>query len=126
MKLSNRHITKISAIEKAKGGTGVSTGARIFARKYYSSWGWEDMARMRNVYLNDILEADFSKGAFHDKFKLRDGHMAEIRKTDKFYYVGKVREDGGHDIIIIQQTAKPPRTKSPGGKTPGFIPGEKR
>ncbi len=107
-KLSQRHIVAAVA-EKSRAGIGVSTAARKYARKYYTSWGWKDMASMRNADLNEILAQDFMRGELKHKFKLRDGSMAEIRKSNTMYYVAKIRSDGGYDILVIQGSYKPPK-----------------
>lgn len=105
--LSKRH--KIAAIERARNGIGVSTSARIYARKYYGSWGWQDMAKMRNTELNDIIGQDFEKAEPKHRFKLKSGETAEIRQSQSMYYVAAMR-GGTYDIIVIQSAYKPSKS----------------
>lgn len=104
MKLSQRQ--KTAGIEQSRHGVGVSTTARMYARKYYSSWGWSDLASMRNAELNDILAQDFMRAESKHQFKLRSGDMAEIRQSQNMYYVAVNRGGNNYDIIAIQSGYK--------------------
>ena len=99
MRLSQRY--KTAAIERSQSGVGISTTARLYARKYYAAWGWADMAKMRNADLNDILGKDFIQAEPKHKFRLRTGDVAEIRKSQSMYYVAAIRNNS-YDIIAIQ------------------------
>jgi hypothetical protein len=101
MKLSVRH--KIAAVEKSSLGVGVSTSARIYARKYWASWGMGNMASMRNADLNDVLAGDFLKAEPRHRFRLKSGEIAEIRKSKQFYYIAKM-VGNTYSIIVIQST----------------------
>lgn len=98
---------KNAEIEKSSLGVGVSTTARIYARKYYSSWGISNIAGMRNADLNDLLAGDFLKAEPRHRFLFKSGEIAEIRKSHSFYYVAVVRS-GNYDIIVIQPDYKEP------------------
>jgi len=96
---------KTADIERARNGVGVSTTARIYARKYYASWGWTDMSRMRNADLNEILAQDFMQAEPMHKFRLKTGDIAEIRHSQSMYYIGVV-SNNTHNIIAIQSGYK--------------------
>lgn len=107
MKLSYRN--KIAGLETSSFGVKISTSARIAFRKYYSSWGMNNVASMRNADLNDVIASDFLNAEPQHRFRLRSGEIAEIRKSPKsqWYYVAKM-ESAGYSIIIIQHSYKEP------------------
>ncbi len=101
-------IYKIAAIEKAQNGIGVSTTARLYARKYYAGQGNNIWAVARNNRINDLLAGMFTNANPVHRFKLKIGRIAEIRKSDTFYFIAAIR-GGTYDIISIQETYKEPR-----------------
>jgi hypothetical protein len=104
--ISKRH-RKIAGIEKAKNGIGVSTSARIYARRFYASQGNSVWATARNDKINDLLAQDFAASEPRHRFKLKSGETAEIRKSSTFVYVAVIRQ-GNYDIIVLQKAYKEP------------------
>ena len=98
-------IYRIAGIERARNGVGVSTSARIYARQFYGSQGNHIWATARNDQLNDLLAGMFASGERKHRFKLKSGEVAEIRKSDIFYFVAVIR-GGTNDIIVIQKAYK--------------------
>lgn len=101
-------INKISGIEQSQGGIGVSTSARIYARRFYGSQGNNIWATARNDKVNDLLAQDFSSSDPRHRFKLKSGEIAEIRKSSTFIYVAVMRH-GSYDIIVLQKAYKESR-----------------
>lgn len=93
---------KLAAIEKAQNGIGVTTSARIFARRYYGSQGNTVWATARNDKINDLLAQDFTNAEPKHRFKLKSGEVAEIRKSGTFFYIAAMRH-GSYDILVLQQ-----------------------
>lgn len=108
LKLSQRQIT--AAMERSSSGIGVSTTVRKYLRKFYQSWGWEDMAHMRNKDLNEIVAQDFMQAQVVHRFKLKTGEVAEIRKSKNMYYVAAIR-GSSYDILVVQPNYKQPQQK---------------
>ena len=104
--ISKRH--KVAGIEHSQSGIGVSTSARIYARRFYGSQGNTVWAVARNDKVNDLLAQDFSASEPRHRFKLKSGEIAEIRKSSTFVYVAAMRR-GTYDIIILQKAYKEPR-----------------
>lgn len=98
-------IFKVSGIEVAKNGIGVSTSARLYARQFYNSQGNTVWAIARNDKINDLLAQDFSAAEPRHRFKLKSGEVAEIRKSGTFIYVAVMRR-GSYDIIVLQKAYK--------------------
>jgi len=105
--ISKRH-KKIAGIEQAQSGIGVSTSARIYARRFYASQGNSVWAAARNDKVNDLLAQDFTNAEPRHRFKLKSGEIAEIRKSGTFIYVAVMRR-GSYDIIVLQKAYKEPR-----------------
>jgi hypothetical protein len=105
--ISKRH-KKTAGIEQAQNGIGVSTSARIYARRYYGSQGNTIWAVARNDKVNDLLAQDFSASEPMHRFKLKSGEIAEIRKSATFVYVAAMRR-GTYDIIVLQKAYKESR-----------------
>jgi len=103
MKLSTRH--KTAGIELAQNGVGVTTTARMYARQHWASQGNEIWARERNNKVNDFLAMDFAVSELRHLFKLKDGSIAEVRKSKNFFYIAK-RMGGSHVIIKLQPNYK--------------------
>jgi hypothetical protein len=103
-------MNKISTIEDAGGNIGVSTAVRKYMRKVN-----QNMAHMRNLELNEIIAADFSKATPVHRFKLKSEELAEIRKSGNMYYIAVIRGRGSsvakYDIIVVQPTYKEPKDK---------------
>ena len=99
MKLSTRQ--KTAGIEQAQNGVGITTTARMYARQFWASQGNEVWARARNFKVNDMLAMDFAAAELRHLFKLRDGSIAEVRKSKDFFYIAK-RMGGSHVIIKLQ------------------------
>ena len=99
---------KIAGIEQSQSGIGVSTSARIYARRFYASQGNNIWAVARNDKINDLLAQDFSASEPRHRFKLKSGEIAEIRKSSTFIYVAVMRH-GSYDIIVLQKAYKEPR-----------------
>jgi hypothetical protein len=101
--ISKRH--KIAGIEQSQSGVGVSTSARIYARRFYGSQGNNIWATAPNDKVNDLLAQDFSSSSPMHRFKLKSGEIAEIRKSATFIYVAVMRH-GSYDIIVLQKAYK--------------------
>lgn len=113
-KLSQRNNSELSCrsgIETCSSGgnTGISTSARKFWRKYFS--GVQGM-QGTNDQLNYLIALDFSSAEPVHRFILRSGEAAEIRKSQKFYYLCVIRKNNRQDVIVIQPSMKtvPPET----------------
>jgi hypothetical protein len=103
MKISK--LQKISGIEQSSSGIGVSTSARIYARKFYGSQGNNIWATARNNKINDLLAGLFASAEPKHRFKLKSGEVAEIRQSDTFYFIAAIR-GGRYDIIVLQKAYK--------------------
>jgi hypothetical protein len=113
LKLSIRHeLQSIAGIEvpSTGGSIGISTAVRKYWRKYFS--GVQGMAG-RNDEINIIIASDYAGAQPIHRFILRSGEPAEIRKSNKFYYVAAIRKNGRHDIIVIQPSYKQTDTSKP-------------
>jgi hypothetical protein len=104
-------MKKIAGIELAGNGIGVSTSARIYARKYYAGQGNSVWSMARNDKINDLLAGMFSSGNIEHRFKLKSGEIAEISNSNTFYFIAVMRR-GNYDIIKIQESYKPVSEKS--------------
>jgi len=98
-------IVKKAGVEIASNGVGVTTGPRIYARKFYAAQGNEEWGRARNAEVNELLAKMFETGTWQKNFRLRSGETAEIRQSGPFFLVG-VERRGSHDIIVIQDSFK--------------------
>ena len=96
---------KMAGIERAQNGIGVTTSARIFARRYYASQGNNVWATARNDMVNDLLAQDFTNAEPKHRFKLKSGEIAEVRKSGTFFYIAAIRH-GAYDILVLQQAYK--------------------
>ena len=103
--LSPYSICKIAGMERAPNGIGVSTSARILARKSYADQGNLIWATARNEQINTLLSTDFASAEPKHRFKLKSGEVAEIRKSATFYYVAAIR-GGNYDILVLQTAYK--------------------
>jgi hypothetical protein len=100
-------ISKRAAIEvpSGGGGIGISTAVRKFWRQHFQS-----VPGMMgpNDQINYLIAMDYSGATPLHRFILRSGEPAEIRQSQKFYYVSAIRRNKRHDIIIIQPSYKEP------------------
>lgn len=104
-KISKRY--KVAGVEQASNGVGVTTSARLYARKYFASQGNNIWASSPNDKLNDLLAMNFAGAQPAHRFKLKSGEVAEIRKSENFYFVAKMA-GGNYVIIVIQSAYKEP------------------
>jgi len=103
-KLSVRHSIHTAAIERPSGSNiGVSTAVRKYWRKYFQS-----VAGMQgdNDQINYLIATDYSGAQPMHRFILRSKEVAEVRKSQSFYYVAAIRSNGAHDVIVIQPSYK--------------------
>ena len=101
----SKRYKKIAGIEQSQGGIGVSTSARIYARKFYASQGNTVWSTARNDKVNDLLAQDFTNSEPMHRFKLKSGEIAEIRKSGTFVYIAAIRR-GTYDILVLQEAYK--------------------
>lgn len=95
-------IVKQAGIELAQNGMGVSTSVRKKIREMWSAKGNTVWEKAPNSKVNDVVAKLFESGEPQTLFRLKSGHIAEIRKTDNFYMVGAKRR-GSYDILVIQE-----------------------
>ena len=81
------------------GGIGVSTGVRKYWRKHFQSVS--DM-QGTNDQVNYMISLDYSNATPVHRFLLKSGEIGEIRKSHSFYYIGAIRKNNRHDVIVIQ------------------------
>ena len=105
MALSIRHTAGIERGTSAN--IGVSTSARNYWRKYYQTQNVPQMLG-HNAIINELIASDYSSAKPLHRFTLRSGEDAEIRLSHKFYYIAVIRDNGQHDVIVIQPTYKEP------------------
>lgn len=104
--LSCRHkIVSTAGIETPSTGgkIGVSTTARNYWRKLYSS-----IPGMlgNNDYINTVIASDYAGATPVHRFILKSKEPAEIRKSNSFLYVAVIRRDGKHDVMVMQKSYK--------------------
>ena len=104
--LSIRHkISKRAGIEAPQGGggVGISTAVRKYWRQHYQS-----VPNMMgpNDQINYIIAMDYAGAKPLHRFILRSGEPAEIRQSQKFFYLAAIRQNKRHDIIVIQPSFK--------------------
>jgi len=103
--LSYRHIVLNAGIETPStgGDIGISTTARNYWRKLYSS-----IPGMlgTNDYINTVIASDYSNATPVHRFILKSNEPAEIRKSKSFLYVAVIRRNGKHDVLAMQQSYK--------------------
>ena len=121
MRLSIRHIEGSFQSFAASGielpSTGGNIGVSIKARKYWRKY-FESIPKItgRNDEVNIYIANSYKLAKPIHRFILLSGEPAEIRQSDKFFYVAAIRKNGRHDVIIIQpsyKTALPPKGKRP-------------
>lgn len=99
-------INKLAKIIPTSTGVGVSSTA---IRQ------WEEMFQSRPEMLGDttsiaeIIAMDYYAGQPEHRFKskLASDEILEIRKSKNFYFVGAIRSDGKHDVIVVQKNWRP-------------------
>lgn len=107
--ISYRDNVKTATMEMTQQGVGVSAAARKYVRQHAPEY-----AHVGNAELNEVIASDFLKREPWHRFRLTKTFqgIAEIRKSDSYYYIALVRGRGtdraGYDIIVIQPTAKDP------------------
>lgn len=105
MKLSARHdIYKCGVFTPTSAGVGVSRTAREYWQRLFAND--PKMQGMRKQDIHEIMAWDYANAEPLSRFKLRSGEKAEIRKSKSFYFVAAVRQNGQHDIIVLQPTWK--------------------
>lgn len=93
-------------IERSQQGVGVSTSARKYMRKFYENRGVMSIAFMRNDKINSMIAYDFIEAQPLHRFRLKDGTVAEIRKSKGgFFYIAAFR-NGAYDVLSIQSHMK--------------------
>lgn len=103
--MKSKQYKKTAGIEQSQSGIGISTSARIYARRFYASQGNNIWAGARNDKINDLLAQDFSASEPMHRFRLKSKEIAEIRKSGTFIYVAVMRR-GAYDIIVLQKAYK--------------------
>jgi hypothetical protein len=105
--ISFRHkqLSCRAGIEVPSGGgnVGVSTGVRLYWRKYFKS---VPGMQGSNDQVNYLIAMDYASAKPVHRFILNSGEPAEIRKSHNFYYIAAVRRNKRHDIIVIQPAYK--------------------
>jgi len=100
--ISKRHkISKLAGIESPSGGggVGISTAVRKYWRQHYQS-----VPNMLgpNDQINYLIAMDYAGAKPLHRFILRSGEPAEIRQSQRFFYLAAIRQNKRHDIIVIQ------------------------
>ena len=102
--ISKRHdIYRTGGIENTSVGVGVSVSARKYWRQMFQS---QPQMLGPNEDINEIIAADYAAAEPVHRFKLNSGEWGEIRKSRNFYFVGVIRSNSRHDVIVMQPTWK--------------------
>ena len=100
------NLSKRAAIEKdTSTGFGVSTAVRKYWRNHFKS---VPSVLGSNDDINTYVAGDFKQAPIVHKFMSHSGEIAQIRKSNNFYYLGIQRSSGQIDIIFIQPSIKQP------------------
>lgn len=88
--------------------TSIGVGVSRSAREYWQQLFANDpkMQGLRKGDIHEIMAWDYANAEPLSRFKLRSGEKAEIRKSKSFYFVAAIRQNGQHDIIVLQPTWK--------------------
>jgi len=103
--LSIRHdIYKCGVFTPTSAGVGVSRSAREYWQRLFANDPKMQGLKKRDIH--EIMAWDYANAEPLTRFTLRSGEKAEIRKSKTFFFVAAIRQNGQHDIIVLQPAWK--------------------
>lgn len=92
-------IYRCGVFSATSAGVGVSRSAREHWQNLFAN---DPAMQGTKQEIHEIIAWDYANAEPITKFMLRSSEVAEIRKSQSFFFVAAIRDNGQHDVIVIQ------------------------